>query len=290
MLQTGSNNASTTFAGTFSNVALLVKQGDGTFTLTSPNAFPGQGLLIQAGTLGLGAANVLIGTAAVQLDPGSVLDLKSNPQTLQALSGNGIVALGSATLTVWSSHAIASPAGTFDGHLIGSGGLIKDSLGLMILNGLNTYTGPTVVKKGTLVVNGSIASMANVLPGASLEGTGVVKGPVSVFGTLSPGAASPGTFHSGPVTFFGPTAAFNVRLNSTASFDQLAATGPVNLNSAMLHVSLGFIPAVGDMFTIVTGPIIGQFQGLPNLSTFLINGHKFQIMYTPSDVRLKCVA
>jgi autotransporter-associated beta strand protein len=172
--------------------------------------------------------------------------------------------------------------------------LEKTGAGILELSRPNDYGGTTDVHVGMLLV-GAAGVLPNtthvsVDPGATLAGTGTVNAVVSVSGTLSPGTATPGTLHTSAVSFAGPASAFQVRLNGTASYDQLAGTGPVNLASATLHVSLGYVPAAGDTFTIATGAIIGNFLGLPNFAKFLINGHTFEIIYTPFSVGLTCLA
>jgi fibronectin-binding autotransporter adhesin len=79
----------------------------------------------------------------------------------------------------------------------GAGGFIlnggNNGAGRLILGGLNTYTGPTTVNAGTLLVNGTTAaaSAVSVAAGATLGGTGTIGGSVSVAanGVLSPGAS-----------------------------------------------------------------------------------------------------
>ena len=109
------------------------------------------------------------------------------------------------------------------------GGLAKLGVGTLTLTPNSTYTGPTLVNAGTLVVNGSIGSSAfTVANTAILAGTGTAGKSLVV---NSGGAASPGgsnvlgtltvagnvTLQSGSVTY--------MDLNkSTASSDQLRAT------------------------------------------------------------------
>ncbi len=80
-----------------------------------------------------------------------------------------------------------SGTGTISGNIGETGGahgLVKDGDGTIVLTGTNTYTGPTSVNDGTLLVNspGSLAaaSAVTVASGATLGGTGVVHGPVNL--------------------------------------------------------------------------------------------------------------
>jgi fibronectin-binding autotransporter adhesin len=68
--------------------------------------------------------------------------------------------------------------------------LRKDGLGTWILGGASTYTGPTVVSNGTLLVNGTTAAKGSVtVEGGTLGGSGVISVPVVVnaAGFLAPG-------------------------------------------------------------------------------------------------------
>jgi autotransporter-associated beta strand protein len=64
-----------------------------------------------------------------------------------------------------------------------SGGLLtKTGAGRLTLFGANTYSGPTIVSNGTLMVNGSIGSASALLveAGGSLGGFGSISGPVTI--------------------------------------------------------------------------------------------------------------
>src|SRR5262249_13053057 len=153
-LLTGGDGQSTTFNGTFTSVAFLVKEGKGTFTLNAFHAYSGATLAINDGVVRLGTADVL--TAPVQVETGATLDLQSHSQALAGLGGSGSVLLGSATLTVSSS--ITDGASAFGGVISGTGALNKVGPLPMIVNGANTYTGATVVQAGTFELDGSLAS------------------------------------------------------------------------------------------------------------------------------------
>ncbi len=92
---------------------------------------------------------------------------------------------------------------TFSGDLSGAGGLTKDGggFGTLTLTGNNTYTGPTTISSGKLVVQGSITSPLTLENGAILDGSGAV-GEVIVKdgGVVAPGN-SPGLLTTGNATF-----------------------------------------------------------------------------------------
>jgi subtilase-type serine protease len=69
----------------------------------------------------------------------------------------------------------------------GIGGFSKAGAGVLVLTGLNTYTGDTTITGGVLRVDGSITSSSlSVTSGATLQGMGTV-GNTSMAGILSPG-------------------------------------------------------------------------------------------------------
>jgi subtilase-type serine protease len=72
-------------------------------------------------------------------------------------------------------------------NISGIGGFSKAGAGILVLTGLNTYTGDTTITGGVLRVDGSIAtSNLTVTSGATLQGVGSV-GNTSMAGILSPG-------------------------------------------------------------------------------------------------------
>ena len=78
---------------------------------------------------------------------------------------------------------------TMSGAISGNGGIIKEGNGILTLNGTQTYTGDTVVKGGTLDIQGSISdnSMVKVEESASIVGhtenitVGIASGETATF-------------------------------------------------------------------------------------------------------------
>jgi autotransporter-associated beta strand protein len=116
---------------------------------------------------GAATGNVVInsnGTGA------GTLNLAGFSETINGLSGNGIVESGSGTPTLTLGENNAS--GSFSGAISNTAGtlaLVKTGMGTQTLSGVNTYTGTTTVSQGTLaLVGGSQASPITVSAGASL--------------------------------------------------------------------------------------------------------------------------
>jgi autotransporter-associated beta strand protein len=169
-------------------------------------------------------------------------------------------------------------------------GLTKAGAGTLRLQADNTYTGPTTIQAGLLVVDGMQAGSDVTLSGGSLAGQGTVGAVTASGGTLSPGdPEATGVLTSLGNVALASSATFSVRLNDTtagAGYDQFNVTGAVDLNSgagagSTLAVSVGFASQVGDTFTILTagGGITGTFQGLDEGAIFTVGGMNFQITY-----------
>ncbi|MCL4207892.1 MAG: hypothetical protein KJ000_35855, partial [Pirellulaceae bacterium] len=152
---------------------------------------------------------------------------------------------------------------------IGGGTLTADKGVSMSSGDVLSGAGTIVTASGELAVNSG-----RVAPGVGTGGTGILVTSDVDFGT---GAAA-GTFA--------------VDLNGTAAgtgYDQLNVAGSVDLNPAVLEVSLGFVPAVGNTFTIITttGGVTGTFQvddgdtlkNLPEGAVFDVDGQTFTITY-----------
>ncbi len=167
------------------------------------------------------------------------------------------------------------------------GQVIQAGTGTTILTGVDTYTGATTVSAGRLLVDGSITSSTSVAAAATLGGTGTISAPVAVTGALIAGdttAASTGSLTVGNLSF-GSGGTLNVLLNGTTAgtgYDQVTATGAVNLAGSSLDLSLGsgFTPAPGTTFDILVNnggsAITGTFsQG----STITVGGTTFSISY-----------
>ncbi|HEX8962862.1 MAG TPA: autotransporter-associated beta strand repeat-containing protein, partial [Rhodocyclaceae bacterium] len=271
-LTAGGNNSSTTYSGVLSGSGSLTKSGTGTLTLSGANNYTGA-TTVNAGTLQAGAANVLGNNSAMTLASGAVLDLNNFDQTLGSLAGAGNVALGSATLTAGGNNSST----TYSGVLSGSGNLTKSGSGLLILNGVNTYTGTTTVSAGTLEVGdintpgASIASNVTVNAGGTLRGHGSITGNVTSSGSIMPGG-SIGTLTVNGNVVFNPGSIFAVELNPGET-SLLNVTGG---HTATLGGTVQVLAETGNYgfvtrYTILSadGGVSGTFGGVTSNLAFL---------------------
>ena len=149
--------------------------------------------------------SALAGPGALTLTGGGTTTLMGG----NTYSGGTIVSAGKLIGTTGSLQgSIANDAqvvfdqsgsGTFAGVISGSGTVTKTGAGTMMLSAPQTYTGTTILDRGTLQVNNSLASAAVLVQAQStLAGSGPIPGTVSVEngGSLSSGSG-PGTLALG---------------------------------------------------------------------------------------------
>ena len=210
-------------AGVISGSGALTKIGGGALTLAGANTYSG-GTTLAGGTVTL-ANNQALGTGALTTT-GSVVDY-ANGVTI----GNPIV-IDSNTTQLQVTAGTATQAGVIS-ELNGPRPLEKIGAGALVLTATNTYSGPTTISAGTLVVNGSIANSAvTVSAGALLAGSGIV-GATTILsgGMFSPGpVGSPGSITIAGNLAFQSGALYLVQVNpSTASSDIVTAGGSATL-------------------------------------------------------------
>lgn len=175
--------------------ALVVNQGgtlDATRFNTIGNITLNGGTLTQTATDGPGAYEgyQFIGTVTVAGSVASTITTTNG--RANHLLGGGLTTFNVANSTNNSAPdlVVSAPIADGSGDYPGAGTLTKAGVGTMQINSASTYTGPTNVEGGKLIVNGSISgSSATVSANASLGGTGTV-GLVQINddGILAPGA------------------------------------------------------------------------------------------------------
>ncbi|WP_458158836.1 autotransporter outer membrane beta-barrel domain-containing protein [Bradyrhizobium sp. 18BD] len=179
-------------------------------------------------------------------------------------AGNTLVVGGNNLSTIVSGEiADTNPCGC-GGR--GPGSLEKVGAGMLVLSGVNTYTGSTTVNGGILQVDGSIASsvLTTVNAGGALTGVGTVGNTmIANGGIFLPGNGTPGTAMtvSGNLTFQSG-ALYLIGINGTTS--SLAnVTGTATL-SGSVGVSVAPGSTLAKQYTILTaaGGRNGTFSGV----------------------------
>ncbi|HMP58783.1 MAG TPA: autotransporter-associated beta strand repeat-containing protein [Gemmatales bacterium] len=256
----------------------------------------GQNVTFAAGLTNTGGTLFLTGTGSLTLTGGNTY--------------SGLTTIDNADLRIGSGGTVGSVAGsilnnaflsfnrsdslTHTGTISGSGTVRQNGSGTLILTAANTFGGGTDVNAGTLLANNISGSATgsgavSVQSGATFGGDGAISGAVTVNsgGFLAPGS-SPGDLTVGSVTF-NAGSTFLIELGGLTpgtEYDRLHVTGTANLNGT-LDVSLygGFVPTVGDTFTILTaGNRVGTFATLNNY------GIGYDITYGANDVVLTVTA
>ncbi|MCA9062811.1 MAG: autotransporter-associated beta strand repeat-containing protein, partial [Planctomycetaceae bacterium] len=218
-----------TLSGVISGSNGFTKAGTGRLTLTGNNTFSGNNAIL-AGTvdvthangLGTTSGQVTVSSGASLVVEGGVT-LAAKPITISGtgqtgtgafetvggfnsysgvltLSGNATIGLSTGTLDLTGSVNTAGAQLTVDGNsptasvftavIGGTGGLIKTGNSQLTLWAPNTYTGPTTVAAGTILLRdanglGTNATPTTVNTGASLVtfGAGTVNEPFFISGT-----------------------------------------------------------------------------------------------------------
>ncbi len=181
--------------------------------------------------LGQGATgDILPSGTDVTIASTATLDLDGAVQTIGSLAGDSgsSVLLGGGALTV-SGPAVT----TFAGSITGAGTLVRDGSGSLTVTGNNTFTGPTTVAGGTLVVNGQLAGDV-LVNGGTLLGDGVIGGTVSVHaGTISAGN-SPGRLWVGSFNQDGGTMLVELGgYEQGVTYDEIIADGLATLGGQL---------------------------------------------------------
>ena len=174
----GSNELVLTGANTYTG-STVVEQGKLTLTGTNTSAY----LYVESGTLALTGGGDLSNTADVRVYNGTfdISGIAASGQTIRSFSDYGYsvgsVILGNKNLTVGAGGSSSYSYGSISGV---GGSITKEGSGSFEIGGTNTYTGPTTVNGGTLLLSGSSTSNLVVSNGSSLVLTGSNTGSATV--------------------------------------------------------------------------------------------------------------
>ena len=235
-------------------------------------------LTMAGGQLNIGVNGISGNTATNALTPTVVL----SGGTIGTLAPGGWTTafnlrLTNGTPTIDTSNAVVALGGT----LSGNGGLNKQGVGYLSLNGANTFTNVTTVIAGTL------------------QGTGTNVGPIVVQSGASLSAGS--NFTTGTLTVSNVTmntgATLLIDASSTAATsDLIYAQGALTLDTAtpVVFNFLGGTPYTGGPYTVVsnllarTGHLVVSSTGLTRYTSTVIetNANRIQVAFTGTNAAL----
>ncbi|MGS0897618.1 autotransporter outer membrane beta-barrel domain-containing protein, partial [Burkholderia stagnalis] len=278
-------DANGVFGGTIGGAGGIVKQGASTLTLTGTHTYTGD-TAIAGGTLALTGTGSIATSSGVTNNGTFDISGTTSGASIKNLSGTGVAALGARTLT------LTNASGTYGGTITGTGSLIKQGDGLLILDGDSaSFAGSTRVSSGALQIGTADAPTAvlggnvSVDPTGTLRGHGAVGGDVANGGTVAPGG-SIGTLtvggnyvQAGNATLaieVSPTAASQLKVNGSATLSGvLAITYDPGTYTAKSYTLVSAAQGVSGTFGSVAG------TGASNLGTLTP-----AVAYGANDVQL----
>lgn len=267
--------------GVVSGSGNLTKEGNSFLTITnSSNTFTGtvtlaEGVLsIEANSLGSTAGSTIVNAGTdLRLLSGNYTAAEPFVFNGGTVSSNTTASI-SAPITlnndidIWVDFPL-----TLSGTITGIGGIRTIASGDVIINGVNTYTGTTLIDAGTL------------------KGSGTITGPVEISsgGSVAPGN-SPGILNTGDFDLqAGATLQVEVGgfgASPGLDYDQVNVTGTVNLAGTLDTVLYSNI-SLGEAYTIINNDgldaVSGTFTGLAEGATIAIGSGTFTISYIGGD-------
>ncbi len=258
--------------GVISGTNGLIKTGAATLVLNATNTYTG-GTTVSAGTLQIGASEVLANTGAVTVS-GGTFDIGSFSDSV------GIVTLTSGTITgttgvlTGTSYAM-SGTDAVSAILGGTGALTKTGSGTTTtLSGANSYTGTTTVTTGVLNIQnatglGTTAGGTSVANGAALELQGGISIGVEALTLNGTGVSSGGALRniSGNNTYGGLiTLGRASRINSDSGTLSLTNTGTITGATLSLTVGGAGDTALNSIIGTTSGTLTKDGAGKLTLS------------------------
>ncbi len=244
-----------------------------------------------------GSANASWNLDATGIDCQS-LQFATGTISFGALSGRGyfrnnaggapVMSIGALNISTW-----------FGGTINGTIGVEKVGTADLEFTGNHTYSSPTNIRSGRLLLDnntstGVFNSPLTVYEGA-FGGTGKTSATVTV-GTgsgggavLEPGKLAVGTFTTTSTLTLNQDATYNVELDFNGGTSDKVIAGNVVLNNPQLSLIekvTGSLP-LGTNFTLISNtgstPITGTFKDLPDMAIVKVGDLEFRITYKGGD-------
>jgi autotransporter-associated beta strand protein len=260
----GSDSA--TLSGALVGSAPFEKDGTGTLTLNHDNRPTYSGNISFHGTLVAGVTGAF-GT-------GTVTDLGSNLVLM-----DGVTYTNPTNLVDDLNIAQNSGVSTITGVISQTGGpwgIQKSGSGTLVVASSNSFTGPTTVSAGALVLTGSIAGGAVVESGAMLAIAGTIGGGLDVqngatvsstgLGTLVGAPAGVSALTAGGAIVLASGSSTQIGVAPSSSSDRLVSATSIALGGTLTLAPVGtFQPRFGDSFLVASAPVItGTFNAVPD--------------------------
>ncbi|WP_339931902.1 autotransporter-associated beta strand repeat-containing protein [uncultured Brevundimonas sp.] len=236
ILIAGFNDADSVFSGVISGAGSLSQSGAGVMTLSGTNTFTGDAR-VDAGTLRLGASNVIADTARLFVYSGATLDIQGFNETVGLVSLEGTLN-GTGTLSAADYYLYGATANAN----LGAGSLFNVG-GVSILNGTSA-AGTVAVQAGTLRLgeSGRLADSASlsVFSNTTLDLQGFDETVATVFlnGTLT-GAGTP----------------FSPLVNGDSKSPELVAWNPPPVGTGTLTAAEYYLDGATVLANLGTGKL-----------------------------------
>ena len=258
---------------TFTNSGTLnVPKGDTLFITALFTNFNGStvtgGTYIVSGTLEFTNASIVTNSANITLSGTSAQIV--NQSSVNALTGLYMNNKG-ASFTVTSGNAFTTP-GNLSGVFTNAGTLKVGAGSSFRVSPTPPTVGDYTQSGGTTTVDGTLNVPSVTIDAGSLLGKGSLTGSVTSSGLVTPGdsATKPGILSPNTYTQKS-TGSLNIDIGGTTvgtQYGQLAVTNGASLKGT-LNIKLvnGFVPAIGNTFTILTASAVsGTFATVNGLS------------------------
>ena len=302
-----SGTGTQTLSGVADNVGGLATVNSGTLVLAKTSASvvhaigaaSAVGLTLNGGTAKLGGTggDQIYTLTRVQFN-GGTLDMNGRSEGFQTILG----ATGLVTNSGAAPAILTQGEGTGAGDSFAFGGALQDGVstlgltkvgnGSLTLGGLNTYTGPTLLQAGKLLVTGSLSGTTSIEVqtgatldvsgvgggfvlgvGQTLKGAGTVAGAVTAAGTVVPGTAGIiGTLTFSSSLSLGGSSVFDINAGAAQS-DLDSVSGALTYGGSLVVSNLGGTLAQGSTFNLFdAASFSGSFSSYslpaldPNLS------------------------
>ncbi len=252
--------------------------GAGSVNLNSPVTFQGTTTVSGGSTLKMTAPNVLSSVAASTLAVNGVLDLNSQSEAIDSLSGNGIVdntGVGPATLT----NGFSGDSTTFNGIIRNTGGplALQVNGGNLTLNSTNnSYSGGTTFNQGATLWF-PISSTLSTGPVTFNPGSGTYTGNSAFTNALSLngcwlrlGGNLDSQTWSGPVTVTN-----NFQMSGDNGGCTLTLSGPMNIGTGGIVITNfgNEGPPEGYNVSLVGDALTGVISGSGGITYYLNGGN-----------------